>query len=148
MALNYDTLYQFILDNKLLSEAEVTIIQTCVNDIKELSPSEVPLIFKRIEKLVNDAENLSWCIYSVSLVYDKLVKANKKIQDPEYVVLARQGLPSEAIHSTIRWKHEEIYDTEELISNVEHLIEYLKHLEKSLERYRYMLIDKVKTGDD
>jgi hypothetical protein len=59
--------------------------------------------------------------------------------------LVRQGRPSsEAINSEVRWKNESLYDLEEDIRSVENIIDYLVHLEESLERYLYMLKDKLK----
>lgn len=140
-----EELYNYILENNLLSSAEISYVQVCLNDITELSPADKPMVFRKMEKLIQDSDNLAWCIFSVNQQLILLNKAYRKIKDPEFTILVRQGRPStEAINSEIRMKHDELYDLEEQIAIVEQIVEYFRHIELSLERYIYMLKDKLK----
>jgi hypothetical protein len=141
-------LFEFIRENELLSEPEIGIVQTCIDDIKEIAPTDRPALFQKMERLVQDAENLSWCIYSVKVHYSKIKKAYRMLKDGDFTVLVRQGRPStEAINSELRWKDPTLYDWELKMETVENLIEYLNHILVSMDKYQYMLKDKLRYDD-
>ena len=146
--INLKPLYEFLSENELLSETEMDMIQYCLNDIVETSPNDKPGVFRKSEKLIQDSQNLSWCIYSLRLQYDCLNKAYRKIKDPEYTLLVRQQRPSsEAINSELRAKFEELYDLEEKLSTINNIIDYLSHIQTSMERYIYLLKDRLKYSE-
>jgi len=148
MNINLKPLYEFLKENELLSDTELDMIQYCLNDITETSPNDKPGVFRKSEKIIQDSQNLSWCIYSLRLQYDHLNKAYRKIKDPEYTLLVRQQRPSsEAINSELRTKFEELYDLEEKLSTINNIIEYLTHIQTSMERYLYLLKDRLKHSD-
>lgn len=121
------------------------VISYCINDIQEITPNDKPGVFHKSEKLIQDAQNLTWCILALKLQYDKLNKAYRMIKDPEYTILVRQGRPSsEAINSEIRFKNEQLYDLEEKLSTINNILEYLNHIQNSMDKYIYLLKDKLK----
>lgn len=137
-------LWNYIREHELLSDTEIEYVKTCIEDVTEMSPSDKPMIFRKMERLIEDSDKLSWCIFSVRQQLNKMNKAYKQIKDPDYVTLVRQGRPSsEAINSEVRWRNDSLYDLEEDIATVENIIEYLVHLDHSLEKYNYMLKDKL-----
>ena len=143
--MNLDILWTYIREHELLSDTEIGYIKVCLDDIAEFSPADKPMLFSKMERIIEDSDKLGWCIFSVRQQLNKMESVYRKIKDPEYVILVRQGRPSsEAINSEVRWKNESLYDLEEDIRSVENIIDYLVHLEESLERYLYMLKDKLK----
>lgn len=138
-------LWEYIVENELLSATEIGYVKTCLEDITELSPADKPTLFRKMERVIEDSDRLSWCIFSVRQQYAKLNSAYRKIKDPEYTILVRQGRPSnEAINSEIRFRNDSLYDLELKLTTIENIITYLDHVELSLERYLYMLKDKLK----
>lgn len=140
-----DELFQYIKTNDLLSDYEIRMVQTCLDDIREMSPVDKPSIFRKSEKIINDSEDLSWCIYSLKQKYSQLQKDYRVKKDPMIGRLVLQKRPSmEAMNCEVRSLNPFIYDMEEELATVEHIIEYLNHIQLSLERYSYLLKDKLK----
>ena len=138
-------LFQYISDHDLLSDTEIVFIQTCLDDIREITPSDKPSVFRKMEKIVNDSEDLSWCIFALKKKQSELQRDYRMVKDPFFMTLVRQNRPStEAINSEIRTLHKEVYDLEDGLSMVEHILGYLDHIQLSLERYLYLLKDKLK----
>lgn len=141
-------LFEFIRINELLSEPEIGIIRVCIDDITEIAPTDRPAVFQKMERLVRDSENLSWCIYSIKLQNSKIKKAYNMLKDDDFAMLVRQGRPStEAIKSELRMKNHALYDWELKMETVENTIEYLNHILVSMDKYMYMLKDKLKYDD-
>lgn len=140
-----EELWTYLVDNELLSPTEIEYLKTGLLAIKEMSPSDKPSVFRKMEYIIEVSENVSWCIFALKQHLNTFIKCERQIKDPEYSLLVRQGRPSsEAINSEIRWKNESLYDLDYKISVIENTIEYINHIEQSLERYLYMLKDKLK----
>lgn len=138
-------LFDYIREHELLSESELSIVDKCLNDIKEMSPADKPSVFRKTEKIIEDSEDLSWCVYALRLQKVKLQKAYRVLKDPEYVTLVRLNRPSsEAINSEIRFRNEDMYRLEEDMAIVDNILAYIEHIQVSMERYLYMLKDKLK----
>jgi len=143
-----DKLCNYILDNELLSEQEVQMIVECNNEIIQIAPTDKPQVFRKEERLIRCSQNISWCIFSLKLKASKIQDSYRRSRDPEYTILVRQGRPSAAaIETELRYKHPEFYETDEQIRILDNIIEFLGHLELSVERYMYMLRDKVRYND-
>ena len=140
-----EELWTYLVDNELLSPTEIEYLKTGLLAIKEMSPSDKPSVFRKMEYIIEVSENVSWCIFALKQHLKTFIKCERQIKDPEYSLLVGQGRPSsEAINSEIRWKNESLYDLDYKISVIENTIEYINHIEQSLERYLYMLKDKLK----
>lgn len=143
-----EKLCNYILSNDLLSESEMNMIVECDNEIKQIAPTDRRLLFNKEQTLINCSQNLSWCIYSIRLKYSKILNEYRKLRDPEYTILVRQGRPSAAaIETELRYKHDNFYEYDENLRILENIIEFLNHMELSVDRYLYMLRDKLRYND-
>lgn len=143
--MNFRVLADFILEHELLSEDEIKMVSVAINDIKEMTPSTKAEVFRKSERIVADSQDLSWCIQSVKIQHAKLLTAYHKMVDTDYALLVRQGRPSsEAIHAELRMKNESLYEVEELLTTIENTIAFLESLKESMDKYLYVLKDKLK----
>lgn len=132
----------YLSDILELSNDEVSIIKTCINYVHEQAPTEVPLIIKKTNDLIAASENLSWIILIVSRKIVEIQLKIKKVKSPAFTMLTRQGRPSAtAIEYEILHNYPDIMEAEEQLDVLNKLLDYFKHLEKSIDRYLWMLRD-------
>lgn len=140
-----DNIYKYITDEMNLADDEITSIKVAVNMIHEISPTDIPLIMKRVSDLIVAEEDLSWTITAVNKVLIKLKYEIKSIKAPQFTLLTRQGRPSStAIEYEIFFTNDKLKELEVKKDNIENILEYLRHIEKSLDTYIYLLRDKLK----
>ena len=137
------SLFDYLVSNNILSKDEIDIINVCIKEIREASPTDKPILFRKGDRLIDYSQRLSWVIYSVKSYRDKLVKELNKKKDPEYTMLVRQGRPSkDAIEAELRFKFQDLYDEEYELNTFNNFVDYLEHIELSLDRYLKMLKEK------
>ena len=135
-------LKQFLGDTLQFTDAELNIIKTCMNYIHEQAPVEIPLIILKTNNLISASEDLAWICLSVNRKINEIEANIKRIKAPEFTALTRQGRPSTmAIEYEILYNHDELSDMEETLGTLQKFYDYLKHLEKSIDRYLWMLRD-------
>ena len=126
-----------------LGESEKKVISECLNIIREISPIDGALIFSKMERIINLSDDLAWIITLLNISRNALRKDIQKIKDPKYVALVRQNRPSSAaIESEIRISNKDIVSLESTESDLLIIIEYLNSIQKSLDRYLWVLRDK------
>lgn len=137
-------LYEYLSDVVELSNQELYTIKSAMRMVREISPSEVPLLIKKINELISISQDLSWVVSVVTRKKHKLLTEVRKIRDPAYVMLVRKGRPSAAaIESEIRLNNSSVYELEENIEILSNVNDYLKHLEQSIDRYIWLSKDKI-----
>lgn len=130
---------------KILSIKQVQSIKSCLNEISQVAPSDLPIMFTKEQRLLELSSDLSFAIFSVNVFLNNERDKYKRKRDPEYVMLVRQGRPSgAAIDAEIRFKHSELYDDEKKLDILANVIEYLNHIQLSIDRYIYLLRDKAR----
>lgn len=141
-------LYEYMVDVMELSKEELLMIKTAIKNIHEASPVDKPAIFSRMSNIITASEDLSWVKMIVVRKLDTLKTAIKKIKDPEFTMLSRQGRPStQAIEHEIRFNHSDLSELEDKKEVLDNIIEYLEHIEKCLDNYQFLLKDKLKHSD-
>lgn len=137
-------LYEYLSEVVQLSETEMFTIKSAMRMVREIAPSDAPLLIKKINELISISQDLSWVVSVVSRKKHKIVTEVRIIKDPTYVMLVRQGRPSiAAIESEIRLNNNKIYKMEEDIEILDNISDYLKHLEQSIDRYIWLAKDKM-----
>lgn len=132
----------YLKDILELSNDEIDIIRTCINYVHEQAPTEVPLIIRKTNDLIAASENLAWIILIVSRKIVEIQLKIKKVKSPAFTMLTRQGRPSTtAIEYEILHSYPDVMESEEQLDVLNKLLDYFKHLEKSIDRYLWMLRD-------
>lgn len=136
-------IYEYLSEVIKLSPEELRAIKTAIGAIHEMTPADGPGVMSKTQNMIAISEDLSWVISSITRMHHKINKEIKKIKDPEFVMLVRQGRPStQAIESEIRFNNDNLVNLEEDIEIIENILDYLKHVETGIERYIWLLRDK------
>lgn len=139
-------LYEYLLEIVELSPDELMTIKVALKYIREIAPTDRPLIFTRLENMVSASEDLSWVIMVVNRKLSEIKAKINNIKSPAFTTLVRQGRPStQAIEYEILFANPELKDLEMHKSTLVNIIEYLNHIEKSIDRYIFVLRDKLKS---
>lgn len=141
-------LLEYLRDVIELSPENIRVIKSSLAAIKEQAPSDVPLILRKIERLIDLSQDLSWIILVMKRRFHELTREMKVMKDPQYVMLVRQGRPSSAaIEAEIRFTNKDLYTVEDNIEIVRNIIEYLQKIIDSMDKYSWLLKDKLSTRD-
>lgn len=146
--INIDTkvsqIYEYLVDIIQLSPEEIRAVKAAIGILHEVPPTDAPVLFSKIDRLISISEDLSWVISMITKKQHQIKSSIKKIKDPEFTMLVRQKRPStQAIESEIRFNHEELTDMEENLDIIDNMIDYLKHLELGIDRTIWLLKDKI-----
>lgn len=137
-------LLEYLRDVIELSPDNIRTVKNCLAMIKELSPSDVPNILRKIEKLIDASQDMSWIVLVMKRKLHELTRELKVKKDPAYVMLVKQGRPSSAaIDAEIRFTNKDLYKLEDDIEIVKNIIEYFQKIIESMEKYSWLLKDKL-----
>ena len=139
-------LFEYLRDVIDMSPDNIRTVKSAIALIKEQSPSDIPLILRKMERLVDIQQDMSWILLVMRRKLHELIKDMKVKKDPAYVMLVKQGRPSSsAIEAEIRFTNKDLYKTEDDIEIVKNVIEYFQKLVDSIEKYTWLLKDKLST---
>lgn len=146
--INLDTrmsqIYEYLVEIVKLSPEEMRAVKSAIGAIHEISATDGPGLFSKMNNLISLSEDLAWVISVITKKQHEIKKSIKIIKDPDFVMLVRKGRPStQAIESEIRFNHEELVQMEENLEITSNLIDYLHHVEVSIDRYIWLLKDKI-----
>lgn len=129
---------------KTSGEQGVETIKTCLDILHQAMPLEIGQVFTRLERITSVSEDLAYVIMCINKYKSKKVSEIRRIRDPEFTILTRKGRPStQAVECEIRFSHTELYDMEDEVEIISSIEKYLQHIEKSLDRYMWLLRDKI-----
>lgn len=131
--------------NKFLEigESEMEIINSAIGLTHQVSPIDGSQLFARMELVIAVSDDLEWIINSIVRKRNEKENDIRKIKDPKYVALVRQGRPSSAaIEAEIRITLKDIREQEELIQLIDSMISYLQFVQRNLDRYLSILKSK------
>lgn len=138
-------IYDFLIDELGLSNEEVNNMKSAISMVHELSPTDGPGLFSKMNNMISVSDDLSWIISVIRNKCSEIRRKIREIKDPDFVMLVRQGRPStQAIESEIRFNHSEINDMEQKLEIFGNITEYLQSLNNNVDRYIWMLKDKTK----
>lgn len=139
------TLYEYLENDIKLTSDELAIVRNSVGIIHKQSPIDRPLVFRRMEEIIEAMEELSWVILTVNRHLLKIRGEIKEIKAPQFTMLVRRGRPSTtAIEYEIMMNNDDIKSLEETEETIDNIVYYLKSIESGLDRYLWMLRDKLK----
>lgn len=123
-----------------IGDSELEIINTAIGLTHQVTPIDGSQLFARMESVVSISDDLEWIINSITRKRNTKENEIRKIKDPKYVALVRQGRPSSAaIEAEIRISMKDIRDEEELIQLVDSITDYLKFVQRNLDKYLSIL---------
>lgn len=138
-------IYEYLLEIVELSPEEIRVIKSAISSVHEISASDGPGLFSKLNNLISVSEDLAWVISVITSQQHEIRKSIKEIKDPDFVMLVRKGRPStQAIESEIRFNHDDLVKMEENLEIITNIIDYLNHLELSIDRYIWLCRDKMK----
>lgn len=138
-------LYEYLLNVVELSQEELMSIKIALKLIREIAPTDPPLIFKRLEDLSAISEDISWVKMVVKRKLYSVKSKIDSIKSPNFTALVRQGRPStQAIEYEILFNNKDLGELESNKDTLNNIVEYLEHIEKSIDRYIFILRDKLK----
>lgn len=138
-------LYEYLTDIVELSQEERLSIKTALRLIRDIAPTDAPLVFKRLEDLTAISDDIAWVTMTVQRKLSEIKSEINSIKAPNFTALVRQGRPStQAIEYEILFNNSELKDLENNKNILVNIVEYLQHIEKSIDRYIFILRDKLK----
>lgn len=138
-------LYEYLSDIVELSSEERMSIKLALKLIREIAPTDAPLVFKRLEELTSVSEDISWVTMVVKRKLSSIKTEIDSIKAPNFTALVRQGRPStQAIEYEILFNNSKLKELESNKETLSNIVEYLQHIEKSIDRYIFILRDKLK----
>lgn len=151
MALNIDELstelFEYLKDVIELSPENIRTVKTALSMIREMSPSDIPNILRKIERLIDVSQDMAWINLAMKRKLHEMTREIKMKKDPQYVMLVKQGRPSSAaIEAEIRFTNKDMYDSENGIDVLNNVIEYFNKINESIEKYIWLLKDKLNSG--
>lgn len=127
-----------------LSDKELGFIDRAICEIHEECPVDVPQLMRKSQSLLLASDDLYWIINVISRKHARMKSKLYATKDPKYTTLVRQGRPSAAaIEAEIRFSTDGIYKMEEDYENIGNLLDYLKTLASTLEKYNWIIKDKL-----
>lgn len=135
---------EYLLDNTDIGESGISSIKTSIAIIHETAPTDIPIIFRTMDRIISASENLSWTVLVLRRHKYYIQMECKNIKDPEFTALTRRGRPSTtAIESEIRFNNSQLSALECQIDTLAGIIDYLQHIELCLDRKLWSLKDRI-----
>lgn len=139
-----DEILEYIKDEVELGDKELKSLDTALNYIEYETPTDLPLVFRRLDSIISVSADVSWTLANVKKHRAKINAEYKALKDPQFTSLIRKGRPSTvAIESEIRFIDDNIAKYEYRIEVLDGFIEYLEYILKVLENIQWAIKDRV-----
>lgn len=137
-------IYSYLSEVIDIGESGKTVIRESLSSIKQISPIDGALLFSKMERIISLSDDLSYIVSSINRKRNSLESEIKSIKDPKYVALVRQNRPSSAaIEAEIRITVKDISTLEDKLKILDNVLVYLDSIQKSMDRYIWMLNSKT-----
>ena len=139
-----DEIIEYIKSEIELGENEVNSINKMVSLIDDYVPTDLPLIFRRLDSIISATGDISWTLAILKKHRAKINAEYKQLKDPQFTSLTRKGRPSAvAIESEIRFNVPEVAEYEQRLEVLDGFIEYIEHLLKISDSMQWAIKDRV-----
>ena len=140
-----ELLKQFFSSQINIGEKAMESIKNAMLIMKQLPPSDVPNTFVLEQKIISTLDDLQWIIHLLKTKKCNVSENIMKIKAPEVAYLVREGrIGTDLINTEAYWREEE--KLEPLMHNetaIDNTIAYLTSLDNNLNKYLFMLRDRV-----
>lgn len=139
-----DEIIEYIKSEIELGENEINSINKMVSLIDDYVPTDLPLIFRRLDSIISATGDVSWTLAILKKHRAKINAEYKQLKDPQFTSLTRKGRPSAvAIESEIRFNVPEVAEYEQRLEVLDGFIEYIEHLLKISDSMQWAIKDRV-----
>lgn len=128
-----------------VSDRAINCIRESMYMLKEIPPSDVPNTFSKEQRVISNLDDLQWIIYLLNKSKTKLEEEILNIKSPEITYLIREGrigtdLINIETYNRNKENLEPLMNKQNAINNI---LSYLATLEGNLNKYLYMLRDRL-----
>ena len=129
------------------SEKAIICIKECMYLLKEIPPADVPNTFAKEQILISKLDDLQWLIYILNKTKTKLDEKILNIKAPEITYLIREGrIGTDLINiETYNRNQSQLEPLMNKLNAIENILNYLSTLESNMNKYLYMLRDRLQT---
>lgn len=140
-----EALKQFFEVNINIGEKAFDSIKDAMLVMKQLPPSDVPNTFVMEQRIISDLDDLQWIIHLLKQKKSKVSEDIMSIRAPEIAYLVREGrIGTDLINTEVFWRNEEkLKPLTSKESSIDNTIAYLTSLDSNLNKYLFLLRDRV-----
>lgn len=138
-------LKQFFDSTINIGEKAIDSIREAVLIMKQLPPSDVPNTFVMEQKIISILDDLQWVIHLLKSKKSKVSEDIMGVKAPDITYLIREGrIGTDLINIEVYNRNEEkLKPLMSKESTIENTIAYLSSLDSNLNKYLYLLRDRV-----
>ncbi len=138
-------LKQFFDSTINIGEKAIDSIREAVLIMKQLPPSDVPNTFVMEQKIISILDDLQWVIHLLKSKKSKVSEDIMGVKAPDITYLIREGrIGTDLINIEVYNRNEEkLKPLMNKESTIENTIAYLSSLDSNLNKYLYLLRDRV-----
>ena len=142
-----DELEEFLSTTINDSEKAVECIKDCMYLLKQIPPADVPNTFAKEQILISKLDDLQWLIYLLNKTKTKLDEKILNIKAPEITYLIREGrIGTDLINiETYNRNQGQLEPLTVKLDAINNTLSYLSTLEGNMNKYLYMLRDRLQT---
>ena len=138
-------LKEFLDSVMTVGDKAVAVIRDSMYTLKEIPPADVPNTFNREQRIISNIDDLQWILHLLNLSKTKVDEEILNIKAPDIAYLVREGrigtdLINIEVYNRQQDKLEPLLTRQHALENT---ISYLKTLEDSLNKYLFMLKDRL-----
>lgn len=139
------TLKNFLDEIMNVGDKAIAVIRESIYTLKEIPPADVPNTFNREQRIISNLDDLQWILHLLNLSKTRVDEEILNIKAPDITYLVREGrigtdLINIEVYNRQQGKLEPLLIKQHALENT---ILYLKTLEENLNKYLYMLKDRL-----
>lgn len=140
-----EILKQFFESNINIGDKAFDSIKDAILIMKQMPPSDVPNTFVMEQRIISNLDDIQWVIHLLKSKKSKISESIMSIKAPEVSYLIREGrIGTELINIEVYCRNEEkLQPLMNKENSIENIIAYLSSLDSNLNKYLYLLRDRV-----
>ena len=128
-----------------VGDKAIAVIRESMYILKEIPPADVPNTFNKEQRVISNLDDLQWILHLLRLSKTKVSEQILNIKAPEVTYLIREGrIGTDLINiETYNRNSDKLEPLMNRESALENTISYLSTLEDNLNKYLFMLKDRL-----
>lgn len=113
--------------------------------LKEKTASDVQGLITAQEKCISYSDDINWILFLLRRKLNEVNNKIKRIKSPATAMLINKGrMGNDLINSEVLFLHEELYDLNDSKETIERISDYLERLNENLNKYLWIIREKLK----